>query len=163
MSQRMALVVAAALSVFVLVLIGGIAVNLAARSIATAQAEPLALDANKELSGQAPSAPAAQLSPEQAEQIALNLAPRARSTRAPELVDYQGTLAYEVTLDRGVVYVDAKSGKVIYDGVTTLGSAQRGERFDDHDEDRDDDDDDDDDDRRGRRGFLNFFRGDDDD
>jgi len=35
----------------------------------------------------------------------------------PELVSFQGTVAYEVHLDRGLVYVDATTGNVLYNGV----------------------------------------------
>jgi hypothetical protein len=46
-------------------------------------------------------------------QIALLVAPGSSLTKPPELVNFQGTAAYEVTLTNGVVYVDARSGRVL--------------------------------------------------
>ncbi len=61
------------------------------------------------------SAPAAgQISAQDAAQTALNLAPGAQLMNTPELVNFQGTTAYEVVLDAGTVYVDANSGQPIY-------------------------------------------------
>jgi hypothetical protein len=63
----------------------------------------------------AASAPAAgQISADAAMQAALTLAPGAQLLSLPELVDFQGTTAYEVALDAGTVYVDAASGQPIY-------------------------------------------------
>jgi uncharacterized membrane protein YkoI len=50
-------------------------------------------------------------------QIALLVAPGAALTATPELVNFQGTAAYEVVLSAGKVYVDAHTGQVLYDGV----------------------------------------------
>ena len=48
--------------------------------------------------------------------IALAASPGANLLATPELVDFQGTVAYEVRLDRGNIYVDATTGKVLYNG-----------------------------------------------
>ncbi len=48
--------------------------------------------------------------------IALAASPGASLLATPELVDFQGTVAYEVRLDRGNIYVDATTGKVLYNG-----------------------------------------------
>jgi hypothetical protein len=37
--------------------------------------------------------------------------------KLPELVDYQGTSAYEVTLQNGIVYVNAQSGEILFTSV----------------------------------------------
>ncbi len=58
-------------------------------------------------------APAYPISAEQAQAIALNLAPGATLIRPAELVLYQGTPAYEVVFATGAVYVDAQNGAVI--------------------------------------------------
>jgi len=42
----------------------------------------------------------------------------------PELVSYEGTPAYEVRLDRGLIYLDAQSGAVLHNGAVP--AAQRG-------------------------------------
>jgi uncharacterized membrane protein YkoI len=48
--------------------------------------------------------------------------------KMPELVNYQGSEAFEVNLENGVVYVDAQSGKVIFNGVPQkITSQQAGE------------------------------------
>ena len=61
-------------------------------------------------------APAYAVSPEQAASITLGLAPGVSITRSPDLVDFQGTVAYEVQTNLGLVYVDANNGRVLYDG-----------------------------------------------
>jgi hypothetical protein len=129
MSQRTALILAAGLTTCVLILLGGIV-------LLTTQPDAPAVTsasdtATMELQGQnAPQAQSASarnaLSPELASTIALNGAAGATLTRPPELVNFQGTIAYEVVLDRGLVYVDANTGQVIYDG-TAAPSNARGE------------------------------------
>jgi uncharacterized membrane protein YkoI len=71
----------------------------------------------------APPAPTYPISPDMAATIALNAVPGATLTRQPELVDFQGAVAYEVILDRGAVYVDATSGQVLYNGAATTASS----------------------------------------
>lgn len=58
-------------------------------------------------------APAYPVSAEQAQAIALNLAPGATLIRPVELVLYQGAPAYEVVFASGAVYVDAQNGAVL--------------------------------------------------
>jgi len=58
----------------------------------------------------------ATISPQDALMVAATLVPRARLLSLPELVNYQGTVAYEVRLDVGVIYVDANTGAVLYNG-----------------------------------------------
>jgi len=59
-------------------------------------------------------------SPEQAVAIALAAVPGAVLTKPAELVSFQDTPSYEVTLDKGVVYVDANTGKVLYNSATVV-------------------------------------------
>jgi Peptidase propeptide and YPEB domain len=66
-----------------------------------------------------PAAPAYALSPQQAGLVALRTAPGASLTGVPDVVDFQGQTAYEVRLTRGLVYIDANSGQVLYNGATT--------------------------------------------
>lgn len=61
----------------------------------------------------ASSAPAYAVTPEQAAIIALNAVPGSMLSRTPEVVNYQGSVAYEVQLDGGPVYVDAQSGQIL--------------------------------------------------
>lgn len=56
------------------------------------------------------------ISPQTAGAIALAAAPGANLMATPELVSFQGAVAYEVRLDRGNVYVDANTGNVLYNG-----------------------------------------------
>jgi uncharacterized membrane protein YkoI len=62
----------------------------------------------------APAAPAYPITPDMAVAIALNVVPGGQLTHPPELVDFQGTVAYEVMLAQGAVYVDANTGQVLY-------------------------------------------------
>jgi len=62
-------------------------------------------------------APAYAISPEGATAIALALAPGASLVRPPEPVDFQGTVAYEVQTNLGPAYVDANTGRVLYNGI----------------------------------------------
>ena len=68
----------------------------------------------------APAAPAAQptasLSAEAARNIAIDASGGATMIREPELVLFEGKVAYEVGLTRGVVYVDANDGTVLFNG-----------------------------------------------
>ena len=58
---------------------------------------------------------------------------------SPELVNYNGTVAYEVLLDSGATYIDASVGTVLNPVAT---NDYRAERFDDDDyEDKHHDDD----------------------
>jgi uncharacterized membrane protein YkoI len=45
--------------------------------------------------------------------------------KLPELVDYQGIPAYEVTLQNGVVYVNSKTGEILFSSVKAQISAQQ--------------------------------------
>lgn len=125
MSQKTALLIAAGLTAFVLVMIGGVVARViaagpstdltAVQSSPTAdQIGPASLPAPATAS---PTSEAYPISSQLAATIALNLAPGAQVLKSPELVNFQGVAAYEVSLDRGLVYVDASSGQVIYDGV----------------------------------------------
>jgi len=56
------------------------------------------------------------ITPQDAANIALAASPGAVLRATPELVSFQATVAYEVHLDRGLIYVDATTGKVLYNG-----------------------------------------------
>jgi uncharacterized membrane protein YkoI len=53
------------------------------------------------------------ISASQAAEIALASAPGTRLLNPAQLVDLQGILAFEVSLDLGLVYIDANSGEVL--------------------------------------------------
>lgn len=90
----------------------------------------------------AATAPQVQLSPQDALFIAAFNVPNARILGIPELVDYQGAVAYEVHLAQGTLYIDAQDGTLLYNGAsqTTLqGSSHGGEHEREHEHDDDDD------------------------
>ena len=81
----------------------------------------------------APAAPAAQaaqptasLSAEAARNIAIDASGGATMIREPELVLFEGKVAYEVGFTRGVVYVDANDGTVLFNGTHGNGGQPSG-------------------------------------
>ncbi|OAN42877.1 peptidase [Chloroflexus islandicus] len=161
--NRTMLLIAAALTVFTLVLIGGIASYLsvfapataapaepapaatttldptvealirereAAYQAALAEANQRLAEMNQQLAAQqsqntaavttAAATPAYPVSVEQAQAIAQANAGGAVLMRAPELVSLQGAPAYEVMFDRGAIYVDAQTGAIVANTVTSL-------------------------------------------
>ncbi|MBK9714018.1 MAG: PepSY domain-containing protein [Kouleothrix sp.] len=188
MMQKTALTIAAAITAFILVLVGGVAAYLTTQTSGATPAEvvqpaattgtsldPTALQAaiqqrdaayqqqiqqaNQQLSqayqqqqdlanqldqaSQSPSAPASQayaVSRDIAVAIGQAAAPGAALAKPPELVDFQGVVAYEVVLDRGSVYVDANTGQVLYNGAAAAPSGRRGEHEDGEHEEHEGDD-----------------------
>ncbi len=116
MTQRLALTISAAVTAFVLVLVGGIAARASVSQRAAADVPPPAPAS----SAAAAPAPHYAISPQEAAQIALRVAPGTQLTSNPDLVRFQGAVAYEVTLDRGQVYVDANTGQVLYNGAPAI-------------------------------------------
>lgn len=77
------------------------------------------------------------ISAEQAIALVSAQVPGARLIADPTLVDFEGRAAYEIALDRGMVYVDANNGSILYTAVQPA-AGPRGDD-DDHDEHGDDD------------------------
>lgn len=69
--------------------------------------------------------------------LALNLAPGARLAGWPSLVDFQGTVAYEIILDRGPIYIDATTGRLLFNGASRATNASVAAGFSDEHEDDD--------------------------
>lgn len=91
-------------------------------------AEPTATQSMLPQPAPAPPTPTAvvyPVSPEQAAAIALGVASGASLTRQPELVSFQGTATYEVQLDNGIIYIDANSSQVLYNGTTPLTTSRQ--------------------------------------
>lgn len=116
MSQRVALLAAAGITAFVLVVIGGL---VARAALASPTVSVPVAPTDQVLITESPST-----SPDKypvtamlAATIASNIAPGTRVIKEPELVDFQGVVAYEVTTDHGLIYVDANSGQVLHNGV----------------------------------------------
>ncbi len=64
-----------------------------------------------------PAAPDPNVTAEKAGQIASSAAgPGEQPKQSPALVDFQGKTAYEVSFDKGLVYVDAQTGEVLFNG-----------------------------------------------
>ena len=57
------------------------------------------------------------VSPDLAAGLALQLAPGAKILSGPTLVDFRGTVAYEIILDHGAIYIDATNARLLYMGV----------------------------------------------
>ncbi len=123
MTQRLAFATAAGLAAFVVVLLGALGVYVVvqgpAGSTALAAPAPLQRDTANPVpgdqgSGNSGTQPTFPVSANDAAQIALLFAPGAALAGPPRLVNVNGTIAYEVALDRGLVYIDATSGQVLY-------------------------------------------------
>jgi uncharacterized membrane protein YkoI len=144
--KKATIVVSVVITVMVLTLIGGISTVLSkgtpvsatttdqtAAYYATreaqyqqllAQANQTIAQANQEiasLQGQtqvqaAPTATPYPILPDQAIAIAVNVTAET-AQGAPTLVNYQGKVAYEVVFPSGKVYIDANTGKVLFNGV----------------------------------------------
>jgi len=133
MTQRIALLIAGALTVFVLVLMTGVGLTVATKSFVTTgaatQLQAPASNASTQQPAAASNAVDVQLTPSQAAVIATGAVPNAVLVRAPELVNFQGTVAYEVGLNQANVYVDANTGKVLFNGASVnAATSGRGER-----------------------------------
>jgi hypothetical protein len=84
------------------------------------------------------------ISPDLAVGLVLNEYPGTTLLRWPELVDFQGTVAYEIVLDRGKVYLGATNGAILWTGVNTQTASSvssRGGEHEDHEGEREHDDD----------------------
>ncbi|MFN8441695.1 MAG: PepSY domain-containing protein [Caldilineaceae bacterium] len=125
MSQRTALFLSALITGFILVTVSIVSqgVNALAALNDTSATADAALINNTNVRVQPLPTPIYQLGSDEAAQIAQKLAPTAKLQGTPELVNFQGTVAYEVVLDQGKVYVDANNGKVLSNGlaVATVG------------------------------------------
>ena len=73
-----------------------------------------------------PAQPTASLSAESARNIAIDASGGATMIREPELVLFEGKVAYEVGFTRGVVYVDANDGTVLFNGTHGNGGQPSG-------------------------------------
>jgi uncharacterized membrane protein YkoI len=142
MIRKNALLMAAALTAFVLVLIGGIAGKLSSVASA-AEGQPSSPSATVDeaalaavmqeregayrqlidqanqllaVTAEAPAAPTYPVSADTAVAIVLTTVRGGELQQPPELVDYMGAAAYEVSLVQGLVYVDANTGKILANG-----------------------------------------------
>lgn len=70
--------------------------------------------------------------------LALNLAPGAKLERWPELVDFRGTVAYEILTTQGPVYISATDAILLHDGTVSGGGSGGGGGGGEHHDDDDD-------------------------
>ena len=132
MKHRTAFIIASALTAFVLIFVGGITAVVTPKVAAfelspTANPTDTSTDAPTSTQTSSPTATTGSkvkttapqvsvLTADQALKIALRLAPNGKLQKQPGLVNYKGRMAYEVLLDVGTLYIDAFTGKVLYDG-----------------------------------------------
>ncbi len=102
------------------------------KQLAAASAAQAASQAAKSAPSAVP-APAAQpaqpliaLSAETARNIAITASNNATLIREPELVRFEGKVAYEVGFTRGAIYVDAATGAVLFNGTQGRGGGGGG-------------------------------------
>ena len=133
MSQRTALILSALMTVLILASIAVFSNAVQAKTpasplpqptpivqvVATLQAdqtEPTALPTPEPMEPIATVTPEYPVSNDQATDIALRASPGKTLSGTADLVSFQGVVAYEVALNTGKVYVDAHTGKVIFNG-----------------------------------------------
>lgn len=132
MSQRSALLAAAGITAFVLVLIGGLVARAALAAPPSASPSAPSVLAPDPTAATVPVSAGYPVTASLAGAIAGNVAPGIRLLTTPELVDYQGSVAYEVATDRGLIYVDATTGQVLYNGAQAPARNWAGDEHDDH-------------------------------
>ena len=149
MKKPVALAIAGVITGLVLVLMLGVGATVAVQSLLvsrTSAPQPAPVD-NSTLpqSNITVDSVVTQFTADQAGQIALAAVPNAKLTTTPELVNLQGTVAYQVTLNNAVVYIDANTGMVLYNSVNSNSNlnnnSQRrsGERSESHEREENDD------------------------
>src|SRR3990172_5989373 len=142
MIRKNALLMASALTALILVLVGGVAASLPSDASAQdAQGEEAGaavdeqalmtivqereaayrelIDQANQLLAETPAvsvAPTFPISADTAVAIVLTTVRGGSLEKPPELVDYMGAAAYEVSLVQGLVYVDANTGKILANG-----------------------------------------------
>ncbi len=124
MRQRTAILVAIGLTAFVVIMVGGIAYAMVAQTGATKETAsenvlPLTVGGNSGAVELTPTTASPVLvQPARAAQVALGVMPNNTLQKTPELVNFQGKMAYEVLLSGGIVYVDAFTAQVLSSSVT---------------------------------------------
>ncbi len=127
MTHRTALIVAASLTVFMVVLVAAVTFSTTQKAVAmdvttpTATNTAAAAPTNTSMptaTRPKPTVPSlAILLADQAARIAQKLAGHGKLEKTPELVNFRGKMAYENLFDNGSVYVDAFSGKILFNGI----------------------------------------------
>jgi uncharacterized membrane protein YkoI len=93
---------------------------------ATQNVSPLSPQQTAPGSGDSSSQSNYPVSADDAANIALSSVPSSSLAQQPKLVNFNGTVAYQVQLNAGMVYIDAQSGQVIYNSANgTQGQPRR--------------------------------------
>ena len=150
MNQKVTIILSTIVTTFSLVLLGGVVGRVSSpvaaispdTSVSTEQAP--AQKANyapqyEVVPAQAPAQVPAQASTvaitsDQAALIALSNAPGASLTKTPELVDFEGSVAYEVMLNNGTLYINANDGQVLYNSLIVSATANQGYEGEEYEE-----------------------------
>ncbi len=144
MKPTTAILGAVALTAFVLVLAGGLVYAVNSKTVSANLAAPAQTQILEPLSdAPAPSPTQTQLiAADRAIQNALQLQPNGKLRQPPELVNYQGKMAYEVLLNAATVYVDALDGKILANNPnvglnqpSSVDAPSANANYDDHDDD----------------------------
>jgi len=119
MRQRTAVLLSTALTAFIIVVTLGVAGATSLRSQESTSAQPATDAAASDISA-IPEIPAtatavAATPTPQTPEVAAQPVDAQQFPVKPELVSYQGTPAYEIKYDGGVMYVDARTGDILYD------------------------------------------------
>ena len=165
MKQRSTLILTTIVTAFGLTLLGGVAGRVITNAnpvtpntVVETEQMPYQ-NANYQIQAQpaqaVPSAPASQstvaITPDKAALVALSNVSGGTLLQTPELVDFEGSVAYEVLLDSGTLYIDANNGQVLYNSLIVSASlpAYNGEEYEyedeeyeEYEEDEEEDDDD---------------------
>ena len=133
MNKKFALVLAGVLTAFFVLMVGSIVALIIVQPLVAQHRAPSSdiqsqpIQSQPSLSGQANvavSTLSTKIQSAQAVQIALTTLPRSTLVTPPELVSYQGIVAYEVKLDRATLYVDANTGKILANNNPTIALTQ---------------------------------------
>ena len=145
MTRKTTFIISAALSAFILVVVGALAGQVAARTTTTqdqaaglpGSADPIQTGfTESDATGYPISAPDALL-------LAQAAAPNARLQGNPELVSFEGNVAYEVVTNLGSFYIDANTGQMLYNPTAQQTVARSGEHEnEEHEFEHEDSDDD---------------------
>lgn len=129
MSRQMVLIISGMITMLVMVVMLGVGATVAIQSTLAARMSNALVPAANTNTLQpiaAMNTTNVTLSADQAASIAQKTAPTAKITATPELINLQGTIAYEVKLNNGVIYIDANNGTVLYNSTASAAPATSG-------------------------------------
>ncbi|MGB0383551.1 MAG: hypothetical protein ACPGWR_01895 [Ardenticatenaceae bacterium] len=135
MKQKTAVIISTIITTFSLVLLGGVAGRMSVDANPVTPNTVVETQQMPQNVNYVPAAPSNQptlaITPDRAALVALNNAPGASLLQTPQLVDFEGAVAYEVLLDRATLYIDGNNGEVLYNSLIVSASlpAYNGEEY----------------------------------